>query len=137
MFGGATMAAEPDKNAAPMQGGADAATGQDPLAGRGQGPQRAHLPLRSGGGGARSAPLDLSLGHIPTMVTDPFGDQLEVFDFGALSVIVDREALTAVKLVDKVHFPNLVLRRRAMREFDARIDSVLAGYGFTVVWGRQ
>jgi hypothetical protein len=131
------MAAEPDKTAAPMSKGSDVATGGDPLAGRDRGPQRAHLPLRSGGGGARSAPLDLSLGHIPTIVTDPFGDLLEVFDFGALSVIVDRESMSAVKLVDKGHFPNLVLRRKAMREFDARVDPVLTRYGFMVVWGKQ
>lgn len=133
------MTNKQDLKAAPMSEGADVAPGGDPLAGRDRGPQRAPLPLdaQHQGRGARSAPLDLSLGHIPTMVTGPSGDLLEVFDFGALSVIVDREAMSAVKLVDKGRFPNLVLRRRAMREFDARVDHVLAGYGFMVVWGKQ
>lgn len=133
------MTIQPDKNAAPIQGGVDVATGGDPLAGGTRGPQRAHLhpDAQHRGRGARSAPLDLSLGHIPTIVTDPFGDLLEVFDFGACSVLVDRESMSAVKLVDKGRFPNLVLRRRAMRELDARVDHVLTGYGFIVVWGKQ
>lgn len=71
------------------------------------------------------------------MVVDPYGDLLEVFDFGSCSVLVDRESMCAVKLVDKSCFPNLLLRRRAMREFDSRVDHVLASYGFTVVWGKQ
>lgn len=136
---GSIMTNKPCSKAAPKSEGSDVAPGGDPLAGRDRGPQRAPLPLdaQHQGRGARSAPLDLSLGHIPTTVTDPFGDLLEVFDFGACSVLVDRQSMSAVKLVDKGRFPNLVLRRRAMREFDARVDSALTGYGFTVVWGKQ
>ncbi len=71
------------------------------------------------------------------MVFGPSGVELDLFEFGAFSVLVDYESMTAVKLVDKSCFPNLVLRRRAMREFDARVDLTLIAQGLSVAWGRQ
>lgn len=133
------MTIRPENKAAPMSEGTDVATGGDPLAGRDRGPQRAPLSpdAERRDRGARSAPLDLSLGHIPTMVFGPSGVELDLFEFGAFSVLVDYESMTAVKLVDKSCFPNLVLRRRAMREFDARVDLTLIAQGLSVAWGRQ
>lgn len=133
------MTIRPDKNAAPMSEGSGVAPGGDPLAGRDRGPQRAPLipDAQRRDRGARSAPLDLSLGHIPTMVTGPAGDELDLFEFGPFAVLVDYESMTAVKLVDKSCFPNLVLRRRAMREFDARVDAALTAEGLSIAWGKQ
>lgn len=71
------------------------------------------------------------------MVFGPSGVELDLFEFGVFSVLVDYESMTAVKLVDKSCFPNLVLRRRAMRGFDARVDAALIAEGLSVAWGRQ